>query len=116
MRIEDLKKDIEKGDMIFRGNCHDCDIPVEVTATLREDGAIVIDGNGSVYKVKEGADSKYFFKCEECFKGEPILRNFRDCLVYSRVVGYLRPVSGWNKGKLAEWDVRKEFTNTKVKE
>jgi ribonucleoside-triphosphate reductase len=23
--------------------------------------------------------------------------------VYSRVVGYLRPVSQWNKGKKAEW-------------
>jgi len=23
--------------------------------------------------------------------------------VYSRVVGYLRPVSQWNKGKRAEW-------------
>jgi predicted nucleic acid-binding Zn ribbon protein len=113
MKIEELKKELETGNRIYRGSCHDCSKQVEVTATLREDGAIVIGGNGSVYKVKDGQDFKYFFKCEECFKGEPILRNFRDCLVYSRVVGYLRPVSGWNKGKLAEWNVRKEFTNTK---
>jgi hemin uptake protein HemP len=52
MKIEDVKKDIEKGNMIYRGCCHDCSKQVEVTATLREDGAIVIDGNGSVYKVK----------------------------------------------------------------
>ena len=25
------------------------------------------------------------------------------CEVYSRVVGYLRPVAQWNKGKKAEW-------------
>jgi len=31
------------------------------------------------------------------------------CEVYSRVVGYLRPISQWNKGKKAEYDVRKEF-------
>jgi ribonucleoside-triphosphate reductase len=29
--------------------------------------------------------------------------------VYSRVVGYLRPVSQWNKGKKAEWADRKCF-------
>jgi anaerobic ribonucleoside-triphosphate reductase len=31
------------------------------------------------------------------------------CEVYSRVVGYLRPVSQWNKGKQAEFVVRKSF-------
>jgi len=31
------------------------------------------------------------------------------CEVYSRIVGYLRPVSQWNKGKRAEFKTRKEF-------
>ena len=31
------------------------------------------------------------------------------CEVYSRVVGYLRPVNQWNKGKQAEFNVRKTF-------
>lgn len=29
------------------------------------------------------------------------------CEVYSRVVGYLRPVQGWNKGKKEEFTLRK---------
>jgi len=29
--------------------------------------------------------------------------------VYSRIVGYLRPVSGWNKGKRQEFKDRKVF-------
>ena len=29
--------------------------------------------------------------------------------VFSRVVGYYRPTSGWNPGKKAEWDVRGDF-------
>lgn len=29
------------------------------------------------------------------------------CEVYSRVVGYLRPVQGWNKGKKEEFKLRK---------
>ncbi len=32
------------------------------------------------------------------------------CEVYSRVVGYLSPVSEWNKGKKEEFKDRKEFT------
>ena len=31
------------------------------------------------------------------------------CEVYSRVVGYLRPVSQWNRGKQQEFNDRKEF-------
>ncbi|MFH1801422.1 MAG: anaerobic ribonucleoside-triphosphate reductase [archaeon] len=31
------------------------------------------------------------------------------CEVYSRVVGYFRPVSQWNEGKQAEWEDRKMF-------
>ena len=31
------------------------------------------------------------------------------CEVYSRVVGYLRPVRQWNKGKKAEWADRIDF-------
>lgn len=35
------------------------------------------------------------------------------CEVFSRIVGYLRPVKDWNEGKKAEWNNRKVF---KVKE
>jgi ribonucleoside-triphosphate reductase len=31
------------------------------------------------------------------------------CEVYSRVVGYLRPVDQWNDGKQAEFSIRKTF-------
>ena len=31
------------------------------------------------------------------------------CEVYSRVVGYYRPVQSWNEGKQKEFDDRKEF-------
>jgi len=30
--------------------------------------------------------------------------------VYSRVVGYFRPVSNWNKGKKQEFKERKEYS------
>ena len=31
------------------------------------------------------------------------------CEVYSRIVGYIRPVAQWNEGKQAEWSDRKTF-------
>ena len=40
------------------------------------------------------------FKCPKCGK---------DAEVYTRVVGYYRPVSLWNKGKQAEYRDRKVF-------
>lgn len=32
-----------------------------------------------------------------------------NCEVYSRVVGYLRPVQNWNKGKKEEFSMRKNM-------
>jgi len=31
------------------------------------------------------------------------------CEVFSRIVGYLRPIAQWNKGKKAEWADRVNF-------
>ena len=40
------------------------------------------------------------FKCPKCKK---------ETEVWSRIVGYLRPVNAWNPGKQAEYGERKEF-------
>ena len=37
-----------------------------------------------------------------------------NCEVYSRVVGYLRPVDQWNDGKQAEFSIRKTFDRSTV--
>lgn len=34
----------------------------------------------------------------------------QSCEVFSRIVGYLRPVSQWNDGKQAEFAERKTYT------
>jgi anaerobic ribonucleoside-triphosphate reductase len=45
------------------------------------------------------------FDCPRCADHQP-------CEVYSRVVGYLRPVSQWNKGKRSEYAERRMFSVT----
>ncbi|MCK5490355.1 MAG: hypothetical protein KAI67_00775 [Candidatus Pacebacteria bacterium] len=42
------------------------------------------------------------FTCPKCLIEQP-------CEVYSRVVGYLRPVQQWNKGKVSEYARRKVY-------
>lgn len=53
----------------------------------------------SVCKIHGYIDGEHF-TCPHCNS---------ECEVYSRVVGYLRPVQQWNKGKKAEFDLRKTF-------
>lgn len=33
------------------------------------------------------------------------------CEVFSRIVGYIRPIAQWNPGKYAEYFDRKTYTN-----
>lgn len=54
-------------------------------------------------------ESGDFSKCKSCHEIDPVLRNFQRTEVYSRVVGYIRPVAQWNGGKQAEFSDRKEF-------
>ena len=45
------------------------------------------------------------------FAGGGTSSNRQACEVYSRVVGYIRPVSQWNPGKQSEFVDRKYFLN-----
>ena len=47
-------------------------------------------------------------KIEELEKKKEKIRG-EECEVYSRVVGYLRPVKQWNDGKQEEFKERKTF-------
>ena len=53
-------------------------------------------------------EHKYCPKCQE------ELNRKTECEVYSRVVGYLRPVNQWNNGKQAEFRDRKTFDKALV--
>lgn len=73
--------------------CHDCRIEIGSNACH------------AVYATSSGE----FAKCESCHTADPVLRNFRKTEVYSRVVGYIRPVEQWNNGKQAEYADRIEY-------
>ena len=52
---------------------------------------------------EEMTDDANYYYCVSCSKA------YRKCEVYSRVAGYLRPVSQWNKGKREEFTKRKTY-------
>ena len=78
--------------------CHDC---------RKEMG----EKEGFLLKYKDGEDIVEVVKCESCYNQNLSLNRFRNCEVYSRVVGYVRPVRQWNVGKRREFGDRECYKN-----
>jgi len=86
--------------------CYDCKKRIKIKDNNVQDGVLLgYEDNGKKIKI---------FKCNKCFEKDSSLKNFRKCEVYSRIVGYLRPVQQWNKGKEQEFRERKEFVQGEV--
>ena len=83
--------------------CWDCGKEIEANEKKE-----LINGFELVYDIGK-SEKKAIVKCKECYEKDPSLRNYQQCEVYSRVVGYLRPVQQWNKGKKEEFKDRKDF-------
>jgi hypothetical protein len=94
----------EKNALGFEGRCHDCGQDVKVAVALTAEGFEI--SGGALY---EPEPDRFHSKCDACFRKDPQLSNYRRCEVYSRVVGYLRPVSQWNEGKQSEFNQRKAY-------
>ncbi|EKE11189.1 MAG: hypothetical protein ACD_15C00130G0001 [uncultured bacterium] len=73
--------------------CHDC--------------GKTLGKNEEYMPYKVGAE--VYVKCKACHQKDSVLRNFQATEVYSRVVGYIRPVKQWNKGKRTEFGDRVEY-------
>jgi len=107
-RLHDLfDTHADKTELEWSGTCHDCGKAVTVKATAAADG-IHIQG-GCVYEPEANA---FLLKCDDCFQIDPVLRNYQACEVYSRVVGYLRPVAQWNDAKQSEFRDRAVFDSS----
>ncbi len=81
--------------------CHDCGKGIDIEGKEIK--------NGLRLNYKEGEETIEVFKCKDCFESNPSLNNFRKCEVYSRIVGYIRPIRQWHVGKKQEFKEREEF-------
>lgn len=104
-RLHELfEENPQKTRLEFAGVCHDCGKELSVAVELTPEG-FAVDG-GALYEPERG---RFRQKCEACFQAKPELTDYRPCEVYSRVVGYLRPVAQWNEGKQAEFRERRAY-------
>jgi hypothetical protein len=83
------------------GKCFDCDCDICVGEEEIE--------NGSLLAYEDEGEEFFVFKCSDCFSKSEGLEDYKKCEVYSRIVGYLRPVNQWNEGKKQEYTERKEY-------
>ena len=102
--LEDLFSKEKVSEIEFRGQCHDCRKEVSIVVKIDEDGKLTVTGGALWYTFK------VFAKCDECFTKSPVLASYQPCEVYSRIVGYMRPVSQWNPGKKEEYKSRTPFS------
>ncbi len=81
--------------------CFDCDCD------------IILEGdeikNGSLLSYKDGSEDVFIFKCDDCFQKNKEIANYKECEIYTRIVGYLRPVKQYNPGKQQEYKERTEY-------
>jgi hypothetical protein len=109
--LNEILKTEEYVDVAFF--CHDCEKPVRVRAQRDGDGIIFQpqDGGAGYYPTLANGEKEYFVKCAACFEEKPKLTEFNPTEVYTRVVGYMRPVQNFNAGKREEYRQRQNFTN-----
>ena len=112
-KLEEYFKKAKSNHIAFQGYCHSCKQLTTVTIDLEDDGKLKIKG-GAVYfpdviPIDEEQIQDFFIKCDLCFKNDPVLRDYQPCQVWSRVVGFYRPVNSFNKGKVQEMKMRKNY-------
>lgn len=101
-KLDEAKKD----KLSANGSCQHCKAATRYLIT-RKGKEVDVDGEGGAGLKYYPAAGKLAGLCGDCIEaGETV-----GCPteVYSRVVGYIRPVKQWNKGKVAEFQMRKTF-------
>ena len=110
MTLEELNKLFvteKTNELAWEGECHDCGKETTVVAIQHTDDVSIF--GGAVYSPKIENKTEFFLKCPECLRKDPVLRKYQPNEIYSRVVGYMRPVSSWNEAKRSEFKMRQAY-------
>ncbi len=92
-------KTIEKA--LDTRQCFDCATKIEIEGDDLK--------NGSILLYEDNKEKFFVIKCDDCYSKNPGISGYKECEVYSRIVGYLRPVQNWNDGKKREYEERATF-------
>lgn len=104
--IEQLIEKYNAGNYEFKGNCDICNCDINLSISIKEfkNGRINAEISGGAGIGFDIEKENHFERlmCDKCFENTKPE-------IYSRVVGYLRPIKQWNTGKMAEFKARKNF-------
>jgi transcription elongation factor Elf1 len=116
MDFEHLFHEQDASSLDLEFTCHDCGAAVRVTAARDDQGVVLTprDGAAGYYPQLNSGEKEYFVKCALCYQAQPRLTRFNPTEVYTRIVGYYRPVNQWNRGKKEEYRHRKLFEQSQV--
>jgi hypothetical protein len=103
--IKKLLKESGTGCIELIGKCQSCSKEVKVIVWKKD---MEVEGTGGVI-VGQELDAYPEFKCLECLERDGGRISPQRCEIFSRVVGYLRPIQGWNKGKREEFAMRTNY-------
>jgi hypothetical protein len=114
VKLDKIKLLLEYGNLEFTDCCVDCGALKTVKIYYREateeipETHIMIE-NGALFEppTEYNYGVPMVLKCDSCYKLDPLVHQRNE--IYSRCVGYLRPVLGWNNGKKAEFKQRAMF-------
>lgn len=85
--------------------CNDCGEEFIATLTRVSETELEIENAIiGVRKSKSDFADRYVFKCPDCYEKDDYFGD--ECDIYSRVVGFMRPVSSWNNAKREEFKKR----------
>lgn len=96
-----------KSPLSFPGECYCCGNIATVTASILDTEITITGGAIFTPPVEWNCPDAYLVKCQTCWEKDPFF--YPKTEVYSRVVGYYRPISQWNNGKQAEFAQRENF-------
>ena len=84
--------------------CRDCGTKINI------EGEDILNGKLLAFDTNnDKKDLTFIFKCNNCFEKDPSLSNYQETEVYSRIVGYLRPLQQWHVSKQEEFKDRKNY-------
>ena len=104
--LDKLFKEAQVSCLELNGKCQKCNEAVQVIVWKKD---YETEGNGGMI-VGDWHDARPEFKCGECLEKDGGKISPTRCEVFSRVVGYLRPIQAFNKGKKEEFHMRKNYS------
>ena len=105
-KLSDLHEEKAAKIITFAGKCRTCQTDAQLISEMDYDGRFETRGDAWVITTPR---TGWVIFCADCGIPKNFVEEQTETEVYSRVVGYLRPVKNWHDSKKAEYENRVNF-------